>query len=132
MFKPLAEREFALIWVARCLMFLGNTTLALFQFYFLQSTKLFPGQSIAQGVQALFAVTAGSIVIASLVGGIVSDKLLRRKLFVIVASMITTGGLLLYAFFPIWSMLLVGSALVGVGVGTYVAVDFALASQVLK
>ncbi len=41
------------------------------------------------------------------------------------------GGLLLYAFFPIWSMLLVGSTLVGIGFGTYLAVDFALASQVL-
>jgi len=40
-------------------------------------------------------------------------------------------GLLLYAFFPTWSMVLVGTAVMGCGFGIYVAVDLALASQVL-
>ncbi len=126
MLKPLGRRDFALVWVARCLMFLGYTTVVNFMFLFLQDavhyTQLFPGKTTAQGVSMFFALNVGSIIVASLVGGMISDKLQRRKLFVIVASVIMTVGLLLYAFFPSW---------VGVGFGVFLAVDLALATQVL-
>src|SRR5260370_18864104 len=135
MLKPLGRRDFALTWVARCLIFLGYTTVVNFMFFFLQDAvhygKLFPGQSTAQGVNMFFALNVASIIIASLVGGIISDRLLRRKLFVIAASVIMAVGLLLYAFFPVWSIVLVGTVFLGVGFGVYLAVDFALARQVL-
>jgi MFS family permease len=133
--KPLTYRDFALAWVSRCLMFLGYTTVVAFMFYFLKDgihyTRLFPGQTVARGVQTFFAINVGSIVIASLIGGILSDKLQRRKLFVIIASLIMMVGLLLYAFFPVWSMVLVGTAILGIGFGIFLSVDTALASQML-
>ena len=135
MLKPLGRRDFALVWVARCLMFLGYTTVVNFMFFFLQDAvhyaQVFPGQTTAKGVSMFFALNVGSIIVASLVGGMISDKLLRRKLFVIVASVIMAVGLLLYAFFPVWSMVLVGTAVLGVGFGVFLAVDLALATQVL-
>ncbi len=135
MLKPLGRRDFALVWVARCLIFLGYTTVVNFMFFFLQDavhyTKVFPGQTTAQGVNMFFALNVASIIIASVVGGIISDRLLRRKLFVIAASVFMAVGLLLYAFFPVWSIVLVGTVFLGVGFGVYLAVDFALASQVL-
>src|SRR5260370_19184243 len=135
MLQPLAHRAFALVWVARCLMFLCYTTIITFMFFYLQDavhyTQLFPGQTTAQGVSMFFAVNVVSIIIASVVGGIISDRLQRRKLFVIAASVIMAVGLLLYAFFPVWSMVLVGTVVVGIGFGVYQAVDTALASQVL-
>ena len=82
-------------------------------------------------MNTFFAVNVATIIIASLVGGIISDRLLRRKLFVIVASVIMMVGLLLYAFFPVWSIVLVGTIVVGIGFGVYLAADFALASPVL-
>ena len=90
-----------LVWVARCLMFLAYTTVVAFMYYFLQDAvhyaQVFPGQTTAQGVNTFFAVNVVTIIIASLVGGIISDRLLRRKLFVIVASVIMAVGLLLFA-----------------------------------
>ncbi len=135
MLQPLGRRDFALVWLARCLIFLGYTTVVSFMFFFLQNvvhySKLFPGQTTAQGVSLFFAVNVASIIIASVVGGIISDRLQRRKLFVIVASIIMMVGLLVYAFFPTWTMVLVGTVLMGAGFGVYVGVDLALASQVL-
>ncbi|TMF50042.1 MAG: MFS transporter, partial [Chloroflexi bacterium] len=100
---PLTHRDFFLTWLARCLMFLGYTTVVNFMFFYLQDAvqymRVFPGQTTAQGVQTFFAINVGSILVASLFGGILSDKMQRRKLFVIVASIIMTVGLLLYAFF---------------------------------
>ncbi len=135
MLGPLGRREFALVWAARCLIFLGYTTVVNFMFFFLQNavhyTTLFPGQTTAQGVSLFFAVNVASIILASVVGGILSDRLQRRKPFVIAASVIMAVGLLLYALFPTWSMVLVGTVFLGTGFGIYVGVDLALASQVL-
>jgi MFS family permease len=135
MLQPLGRQDFALVWVARCLIFLGYTTVVSFMFFYLQNVvqyvRLFPGQTTAQGVSLFFAVNVASIILASVVGGILSDKLQRRKVFVIVASVLMALGLLLYAFFPTWSMVLAGTVVMGCGFGVYVAVDLALASQVL-
>ena len=133
--NPLAHRDFFLTWLARCLMFLGYTTVVNFMFYYLQDAvqymRVFPGQTTAQGVQTFFAINVGSILVASLVGGMLSDKMQRRRLFVIVASLIMTVGLLLYAFFPTWAMVIVATVVLGLGMGVFLAVDLALASQVL-
>jgi MFS family permease len=40
-------------------------------------------------------------------------------------------GLLLYAFFPVWSMVIIATVLFGVGYGIFLSVGLALASQVL-
>ena len=131
----LTHRDFFLTWLARCLMFLGYTTVVNFMFFYLQDAvqymRVFPGQTTAQGVQTFFAINVGSILVASLFGGILSDKMQRRKLFVIVASIIMTVGLLLYAFFPTWAMVIVATVVLGLGMGVFLAVDLALASQVL-
>ncbi len=133
--NPLAHRDFFLTWLARCLMFLGYTTVVNFMFYYLQDAvrymRVFPGQTTAQGVQTFFAINVGSILVASLVGGMLSDKFQRRRLFVIVASLIMTVGLLLYAFFPTWAMVIVATVVLGLGMGVFLSVDLALASQVL-
>jgi len=133
--NPLAHRDFFLTWLARCLMFLGYTTVVNFMFYYLQDAvrymRVFPGQTTAQGVQTFFAINVGSILVASLVGGMLSDKLQRRRLFVIVASLIMTVGLLLYAFFPTWAMVIVATVVLGLGMGVFLSVDLALVSQVL-
>ncbi len=135
MLKPFTHRDFTLTWVARCLIFMGYTTVVAYMFFFLKDAvhyaQVFPGHTIAQGVQTFFMINVAAIIVASLVGGIISDRLQRRKLFVMVASVTIAVGLLLYAFFPIWSMVLVGTAVVGIGTGIYLSVDLALASQVL-
>lgn len=86
-------------------MTLGYNTVIAFMFYYLQNavhyTHILPRQTTAQGVSLFFAVNALSTIIASVIGGIISDKLLHRKLFVIVASVVMTVALLLYAFFPL-------------------------------
>jgi MFS family permease len=104
-------------------------------FYFLKDavhyTFLFPGRTIEEGVQTFFTINVGFILVASLFAGLLSDKLQCRKVFVIASSLILMIGLLLYAFFPTWSMVLVATAVQGIGMGIFLAVDLALTSQVL-
>lgn len=133
--NPVTHRDFFLTWLARCLIFLGYTTVVNFMFYYLQDAvgyaKSFPGQTTAQGVQTYFAINVASILVGSLLGGILSDKLQRRKLFVIAAGLVMTLGLLLFGFFPTWTVVVAAAAILGFGMGVFLAVDLALGSQVL-
>jgi len=133
--NPIIHRDFALTWLARFLMFLSYTTAIYFLFYFLQDavhySHLFPGHTTAQGVQTLYAINVGCIVIASLLAGMLSDKLQRRKVFLIAAGILMMVGLLLYALFPTWLVVIVATGALGSGTGIFLAVNVALGSQVL-
>ena len=59
------------------------------------------------------------------------DKVGRRKPFVIASSAIIALAALILAFFPTWTGAIVGAAVLGIGYGVYLAVDFALLTQVL-
>lgn len=135
MWKPLTQRDFALTWLARCLMNLGNITVLHFMFFYLQDAvhypRLFPGQTTAQGVQIFSTIEVAALLAASVVGGLLSDRFQRRKVFVVVSSVIMTVSLLLYAFFPTWSLVLVATVAFGISTGIFISTDLALVSQVL-
>ena len=71
------------------------------------------------------------VIAASLVLGRISDRMRRRKLFVFLASVVQAIAALLLAFLPSLPMTFVGGALLGIGYGCFLAVDQALATQVL-
>lgn len=132
--NPKKHPEFALTWGARCLVFLASTTVINYMYYFLQDAVHYPsatGQPVAQGVQQFFLVFVISLLVASLICGRLSDKLQLRKPFVIGSSVLMAVGMLVLAFFPVWSMVLVGTVILGAGFGGYVSSDLALASQLL-
>lgn len=79
----------------------------------------------------LSAVYMVFVIIAALTLGALSDKLGRRKLFVIVASSLQALAALLLAFLPDFTVAMVAAALLGLGYGCFLAVDQALATQVL-
>ena len=129
--SPRQHPDFALVWVARCLIFLASTTVINYLFYYLQAEGLFSLASAASGVQHFFTIYVVAILCASLVCGKVSDRLQRRKPFVIGGSLLMAVGVALLALVPTWPVVLTASALIGTGFGGYLGVDLALATQVL-
>ena len=71
------------------------------------------------------------IVISSNLGGWLSDKAHRRKIFVIIAAVIYAAGLAFVAFAGSFTLFLVAIAIAGIGQGVYLAIDLALAAAVL-
>jgi MFS family permease len=71
------------------------------------------------------------VVLASVVGGRLSDWTGRRKVFVLVASMVYGFALFVLAAATDVNGFLVGMAISGLGFGVYFAVDLALVTQVL-
>jgi MFS family permease len=80
----------------------------------------------------LLAVIAGAI-IPSMVGGVLSDRTGRRKLFVYISSAMqaVVVSVLLFGLVRSLTLLYVLGILYGIGYGAYYAVDWALACDVL-
>jgi MFS family permease len=76
-------------------------------------------------------VQSAVIVAASLLGGKLSDRTGRRKIFVMVASIVYGLALFVIAVASNFSGFLVGMAISGLGFGVYLAVDLALVVDVL-
>ena len=68
---------------------------------------------------------------SSLIGGRLSDRTGRRKIFVLTASVVYGLALFVVAAAPTFNGFLVGMAIGGLGFGMYVAVDLALVADVL-
>jgi MFS family permease len=128
---PRKNPDFAWAFVSRFLFVLAYAFLATYQAYYLLN-KL--GSAQADVPQQIFLgalVQSVLVVLASLVGGRVSDRTGRRKVFVLTASIVYGVALFVLAAATHVNGFLVGMAISGLGFGVYLAVDLALVTQVL-
>jgi MFS family permease len=127
--SPRRYPDFAWTLTSRVLVNIGNalgtTLLFFFLIYGLGSTD--PDTDLL----ILIVVYTVFIVISSFVAGQWSDKLGRRKPFVIFAAGMQAIAALLLAFVPEYTVALVASAFLGLGYGAFLSIDQALATQVL-
>ena len=132
---PFKNRDFCFTWFARFFAILSQVTFSVFLLYFLQDVvhygRLFPGQTPAQGVAIFQMIYTLLLIIATLVGGIISDRLQRRKIFIIVGNLLMALAALLMAIFLNWTFVVITAAIFGFGFGLYISADVALVSQVL-
>src|SRR5689334_17694343 len=97
--------------------------------YFLEDAVHY--KQAAQGVTTFQIILTGTLLIASVASGMLSDKLQRRKVFVIGASLVIALAFLMLAFWQTWTGVLLAAAVLGIGFGGYLGVDIALITQVL-
>lgn len=129
--SPRQHPDFAWAWITRFLMNLGNALMVLYLLYYLQDAVDLTKKQAESGVFLLTGLYGAVTVVTAILGGIWSDRVGRRKPFVIGAGLVAAAALLLLAFVSTWPGAIVGAVLLGVGFGTYTAVDFALITQVL-
>lgn len=127
--------DFGFAWMSRfCFQIAASVINAFMLFYLADHARYaeqFPGQSAESGLARLIAFSTVLIVVSGFVGGLLSDRLRSRRLFILAASVILAAGLTIFALWPQWPGPLVGYALYGVGFGLYTTVDAALVAQVL-
>ncbi|MEY9774463.1 MFS transporter [Arthrobacter sp. MW3 TE3886] len=132
--SPARYPDFAWAWLTRLLVNIGNHMVTLYLLFFLNdAVRVRETQGIepAFGVLILTGLYAVMVIITSVVGGRLSDRLGRRKPLVIISSAVIAAASLILAFAPTWPGALIGASVLGVGFGCYLAVDFALITQVL-
>jgi len=129
--NPRTSPDFAWAFVSRFLFLLAYAFLATYQVYYLLNKLGSAAADVPQQVFLGTLVQSVLVVLASLVGGRLSDRTGRRKVFVLVASVVYGVALFVLAAATDIDGFLVGMAVSGVGFGVYAAVDLALVTQVL-
>ncbi|MGW0590444.1 MFS transporter [Streptosporangium sp. NPDC002607] len=133
--SPRAHPDFFWAWLTRFLMQLGNAVATLYLLYFLTDAvgyeRLFPGKRAEDGLLTLILIYTTTVVLTTVVAGVVSDRLGRRRALVTASGLISVVPAVMLAFWPLWPVATVGAAIMGVGFGIYLSVDNALVTQVL-
>ncbi|MET0789528.1 MAG: MFS transporter [Cellulomonas sp.] len=129
--SPRRHPDYGWAWITRFLMNLGNALLVLYLLYYLTDAVGLPDREAENAVFALTAVYGVCTVVTAYLGGLWSDRLGRRKVFVIWSGLITAAALQLFALVPTMPAAYVAAVVLGIGFGAYTAVDFALITQVL-
>jgi MFS family permease len=130
-FNPRKHPDLGWAWLTRFLMTAAQATALTYLTYFLIDRI---GMSAAEAATGVFQATLANVVgllLTSFVAGWLSDRLGRRKIFVGIAGLVGVAGLATVAFSSDFSMVLLGEFIMGVGIGTFYAVDLALITDVL-
>lgn len=130
-FDPRRYPDYAWNWLGRFAFYFGLTLNTTFTALFFASRLGVSVTEVAGTIAVLalggiFAVTLGAIG-----GGFLSDKLHRRRIFVLSSGLIFGAGAIVMAFAYDLPMLIIGSLLGSVGIGMFSAVDQALLLDVL-
>lgn len=129
--SPRAHPDFGWAWLTRFLMNIGNALVILYLLYYLKDAIDLTDDEAENGVFLLTGLYGVITVVTAIAGGIWSDRIGRRKPFVIWSGLIAAAALLILASASTWAMAVVGAVILAIGFGTYTAVDFAMITQVL-
>ena len=129
--SPRKNRDFSWAFASRFMVILAYAFLTTYQAYYLLD-KI--GTAKADVPDQIFLGTlaqAAVVVAASVIGGGLSDRTGRRKIFVLAASVVYGLALFVIAMASNFNGFLIGMAISGLGFGVYAAVDLALVVDVL-
>ena len=129
--SPRRHRDFSWVFLSRFLFVMAFAFLTSYQVYYLLADLGSSQDRVPHQVFVATLVSSAGVVVASLVGGKLSDWSGRRKVFVLAAAVVYGVAMFMVALAGDFAAFLVGVAVSGVGFGVYVAVDLALVTQVL-
>lgn len=128
--NPVQFPDFGWTLLSRVLVNIGNALGTTLLLYFIEFGLNRP-ETAEDDLLALIGVYLVFFIIAALGFGKLSDKIGKRKPFVYAAAYLQGLAALIIAFIPDISITFVAAALLGLGYGCFMAVDQALATQVL-
>ena len=127
--SPRRHPDFAWAWLVRFLVQLGNALGLVYLYYFLQDRVQHADPE--GGVFVLTVVYAASSVLTTVASGRVSDRIGRRKVFIVVSGTVMAVATATLALVPVWPVVVVAAAVLGAGFGVFTAVDYAVMTEVL-
>ena len=130
-FSPRKNPDFAWAFLSRFLFVMAYAFLTAYQAYYLIDKLGSAEADVPQQIFLSTLITSTAVIGASLLGGRVSDRVGRRKPFVVTASVLYGVAMFVIALATDLTGFLVGAALSGLGFGVYIAVDLALVTDVL-
>ncbi|MFT4044186.1 MAG: MFS transporter [Gordonia sp. (in: high G+C Gram-positive bacteria)] len=130
-FDPREHRDFGWVWLTKFLFMFGYVGVSTFLPYYLLNDLGVSEHRVTHVIVLVNFFGVGATLLTSLVGGYISDRIGRRKPLLFASSVTMGIGLVVLAFAPSIPAVYVAQTLIGLGAGTFFAVDLALATQVL-
>lgn len=127
--SPRQHPDFGWAWLTRFLMNLSNGLVLLYLLFYL--TDEVQIDEPAAGVFILTVVNALMLLVSVMVSGVWSDRIGKRRIFVVLSGVVMGVATLLLAVWPTWTVAVIAAAVLGIGFGVFTSVDFALLTQVL-
>ncbi len=129
--NPRLHPDFGWAWVGRFMIGMGFAIMANYSVYYLTDKLGYKPEEVPRlmligSLLGMFVTTA-----AAIVGGIMSDRLGRRKHFVVASAALYAVGMAGIASANSFEVYLAWSLLTGMAIGMYSAIDLALVTQVL-
>ncbi|MEU9256405.1 MFS transporter [Streptomyces sp. NPDC048270] len=130
--SSLSHHDFRWAFIGRALMVLGYFSVVGYQLYILDDHIALPaGLSAPAAMAVLTPVSMVAMALSTVLGGLLSDRWDRRKVFVGVSAALAGLVMAVPVVSPTWTGMLVFSALNGLAFGCFMAVDTALVTLVL-
>ncbi|MFG2483814.1 MFS transporter [Streptomyces virginiae] len=130
--SALANHDFRWAFIGRALMVLGYFSVVGYQLYILGDHIALPdGLTPPAAMAVLTPVSMVAMAVSTVVGGLLSDRWNRRKVFVGVSAALAGLVMVVPVISPTWAGMLVFSSLNGLAFGCFMAVDTALVTLVL-
>ncbi|TDL45266.1 MFS transporter [Microbacterium oleivorans] len=131
LFDPRKHPDFTWVWLGKLSIGVGTAFFTTYQLYFLLDRLGFTAEQAGQQLAAVGGLALLATIGFTILGGFLSDKLRRRKVFIYVAASMIGVGMVVGAFAPDLPIYMVGAVLLSAGSGAFNSVDLALASDVL-
>lgn len=129
--SPARYPDFGWAWITRFCIIIPSAAVTVFLVGYFQSA-LGDTHDAAETHYTTFSTIYGIIlIVCALLSGFISDRIQRRKVFVMAAGFVVALSMFMLAFFHTWGAATVAAALFGLGFGIYLAVDYALLTEVL-
>ncbi|MET3600809.1 MFS transporter [Martelella mangrovi] len=129
--NPVKHADFSWAWLSRFFVFLGMSVLMTYQAYFLIDHLGMPSAGIADLLFLSTLITAIAVIASSFISGWLSDRLHRRKVFVLASAIGYSLGIVIILSATTLGVFYVGVAVSSLAFGIYMAVDQALVVDVL-
>ncbi|MCZ9880621.1 MFS transporter [Arthrobacter sp. B2a2-09] len=130
-FSPREFPDFAWAWAGRFIFFLGLTLTTSFTVYFFAQRLGLPVSGVASVIGLTSALSIISATLGSVGAGWLSDRMHRRRPYIVVAVIVFAGGAVISAFAHELTWLLVGSVVNSLGIAVFSSVGQALVLDVL-
>ncbi|MEU8529872.1 MULTISPECIES: MFS transporter [Streptomyces] len=128
----LKDADFRWVFIGRFLTMLGFFAVSLFQLYILQDHIALPeGLDPTEAVAFIAPIDAGVTLVATLLGGLLSDRIGRRKPLVGISCALSGLAMMIPVVKPDWTGMLIFTVVAALAFGCYMAVDTALVTLVL-
>lgn len=130
-FNPRRHPDFAWVWISRFFIFLALSIMSLYTVYLLGGRLALEPGAIAGIVATGGLLGIGVAITGSILSGAISDRIRRRKPFIVVAGLLLAGGLVVLATLTSIPQFYVGSLVAVFGVGIFGAIDQAIGLDTL-